>query len=86
MRRVVRYDGLLPAVIGEDGNIHGPRAPDEIREMKAFIDAHRPQEMPFDIVAEGETPIDNPKEATAAIRSWEDAGATWWIEAMARPV
>jgi alkanesulfonate monooxygenase SsuD/methylene tetrahydromethanopterin reductase-like flavin-dependent oxidoreductase (luciferase family) len=82
MRRVVRYDGLLPAVIGEDGTIRGPRTPDEIREMKAFIDAHRPQVMPFDIVVEGETSIDDPKEAAAAIRSWEDAGATWWIEAM----
>jgi alkanesulfonate monooxygenase SsuD/methylene tetrahydromethanopterin reductase-like flavin-dependent oxidoreductase (luciferase family) len=82
MRRVVRYDGLLPAVIGEDGTIRGPQTPDEIREMKAFIDAHRPQEMPFDIVVEGETSIDDPKEAAAAIRSWEDAGATWWIEAM----
>jgi hypothetical protein len=55
---------------------------DEIREMKAFINAHRPQEMPFDIVVEGGTSIDDPKEAAAAIRSWEDAGATWWIEAM----
>jgi alkanesulfonate monooxygenase SsuD/methylene tetrahydromethanopterin reductase-like flavin-dependent oxidoreductase (luciferase family) len=82
MRRVVRYDGLLPAVIGEDGKIRGPRTPDEIREMKAFIDARSPQEMPFDIVVEGGTPIDDPKEAAAAIRSWEDAGATWWIEAM----
>jgi alkanesulfonate monooxygenase SsuD/methylene tetrahydromethanopterin reductase-like flavin-dependent oxidoreductase (luciferase family) len=82
MRRVVRYDGLLPAVIGEDGTIRGPRTPDEIPEMKAFIDAHRPQVMPFDIVVEGETSIDDPKEAAAAIRSWEDAGATWWIEAM----
>jgi alkanesulfonate monooxygenase SsuD/methylene tetrahydromethanopterin reductase-like flavin-dependent oxidoreductase (luciferase family) len=82
MRRVVRYDGLLPAVIGEDGKIRGTRTPDEIREMKAFIDAHRPQELPFDIVVEGGTPIDDSKEAAAAIRSWEDAGATWWIEAM----
>jgi hypothetical protein len=31
---------------------------------------------------EGETPGDDPEKAAAIIRGREEAGATWWIEAM----
>jgi len=83
MRRVVKYDGLLPNVMGEDGVVRmGPPTHDEVRAMKVFIQEHRAETTPFDIVMEGETPGDDQKKAASIVRGWEDAGATWWIEAM----
>ena len=79
MRRVLRYDGLMPMVMGADGTGRLP-TPDELRAMKAFVDAHRTETTPFDIIMEGETPGDDPAQAAAIVREWAEAGATWWIE------
>src|SRR6185436_15536193 len=40
MRRVLRYDGLLPTVFGESGDMR-EITPDDIRAMKAFVEANR---------------------------------------------
>jgi hypothetical protein len=83
MRRVLRYDGLLPAVMGEDGTVRmSPATPDEIRQMKAFVVANRTETTPFDIVVEGQTPGDDRNQAAALMRQWADAGVTWWMEGM----
>ena len=50
--------------------------------MKAFVEAHRTERTPFDIVVEGTTPGGSRKKASAIVRKWADAGATWWIEAV----
>ena len=36
---------------------------------------------PFDIVAEGTTPADDPAAAAEIVRPWREAGATWWLDA-----
>jgi hypothetical protein len=79
MQRVLRYDGLLPNVMSDDGK---PREilPDDIREMAAFVRANRADTTPFDIIIEGETPGDDPQQAASIVRPLADAGATWWIE------
>ena len=83
MQRVLRYDGLLPAVMGEDGIVRmSPATPDEIRQMKAFIVANRTETTPFDVVVEGQTPGDDRDQAAALMRQWADVGATWWMEGM----
>ena len=74
MRRVAKYDGLLPTVQGREVT------PDDICEMTAFGESHRALASPFDVVMEGRTPGDDPRQAAAIIRPWEEAGATWWIE------
>ena len=79
MRRVLRYDGLLPTVMKDGAPVRAEL--DDIREMKAYVDAHRVEKTSFDIVVEGKTPGNNPKRASAQVRRWEDAGATWWLEA-----
>ena len=82
MQRALRYDGLLPSIMGEDGKVQmRPPTPDEVRPMKAYIDAERTATTPFDIVVEGETPGAD-RKAAATMRAWADAGATWWLEAM----
>jgi hypothetical protein len=83
MRRVLRYDGLLPAVMGEDGKVRmSPATPDEIRQMKAFVVANRTETTPFDIVVEGQTPGDDREQTATLMRQWAEVGATWWMEGM----
>ncbi len=79
MRRVLRYDGLLPVVMDDQGNFL-KTMPKHIREMKAYIQANRTQQTPFDIIVEGETPGEDSAKAKEIVTPWIEAGATWWIE------
>src|SRR5260370_6653152 len=65
MRRVLRYDGVLPMKMNDDGSF-AEMTPADIQAMKTFIGEQRSQTSPFDIVMEGETPGDD-HEKTAAI-------------------
>jgi hypothetical protein len=81
MQRVLRYDGLLPAVMNDDGRVRmGPATPDEVRAMKTYIDTNRTATTPFDIITEGQTPGDDQAKAASIIREWAEVGATWWLE------
>jgi alkanesulfonate monooxygenase SsuD/methylene tetrahydromethanopterin reductase-like flavin-dependent oxidoreductase (luciferase family) len=83
MRRALRYDGLLPAMMGDDGKASQRNpTPDEVRDMRAYVEANRALTTPFDIVLQGETPGDDPGQAAAIVRSYAEAGATWWLEAV----
>jgi alkanesulfonate monooxygenase SsuD/methylene tetrahydromethanopterin reductase-like flavin-dependent oxidoreductase (luciferase family) len=79
MQRALRYDGLLPNVINP-GSPPGRPGLEDVRAMRAYVDAQLSGKGPFDIIVEGVTPGD-PAEAGAAVRPWAEAGATWWIEA-----
>lgn len=81
MRRVLKYDGLLPMVFDDNGQAK-QAAPPDVREMAAYIVQHRRTTTPFDIIVEGVTPGDRADEAAAILRPWAEAGATWWIESM----
>lgn len=71
MRRVLRYDGLI-----HQGG------PDTLPTARAWIEAHRTASAPFEYVVEGETPGDDRAAQRAVIEPWEQAGATWYNEAM----
>lgn len=75
MQRVLRWDGIVPQK--KDG---AQMTPDDIRAIKAYIDANRKLTTPFEIVWNGETPGDNPEQAAAMVRPWVEAGITWWME------
>lgn len=79
LRRALRYDGLLPNVIGADGAARNP-TPDELAAMRDYAAANRPEGGPFEIIVEGETPGDDPAAPAAIVRPWSAAGATWWLE------
>lgn len=81
LQRAMRYDGLLPNVIGEDGKVRD-MTPADVRAMREYVSAHRSAATPFDIVVEGRTPGDNRAAAKSIIQPWNEAGATWWIEAL----
>ena len=83
MQRTLRYEGLLPNVMGEDGKVRmSPPTADEIRQIHEYITANRTQDTPFDIIVEGQTPGDDPKGASGIVKPFLKAGATWWIEAL----
>jgi hypothetical protein len=83
MRRALQYDGLLPAMLKSTGEIRlDPIQPNEMVEIKRYIDENRRPGTPFDIIVEGRTPANDPVKAGQIAASFEDAGATWWIEAM----
>lgn len=79
LRRVLRYDGLLPSKLNPDGS-GAEMTPDDMRAMRAYVDERRGSATPFDIVQEGETPGDDPARAAEIVRPWAEAGATWWNE------
>jgi hypothetical protein len=81
MRRVLRCDGILPAKMSSQGQFE-QMTPDDIRAIKAFVDANRTLTTPFDIVMEGNTSGEDPGQAAAIVRPWAEAGTTWWIEAL----
>jgi alkanesulfonate monooxygenase SsuD/methylene tetrahydromethanopterin reductase-like flavin-dependent oxidoreductase (luciferase family) len=73
-RRAARYDGLLP------GKVPGQNpTPDELKEMLAFVRAHRTRRGRFDVGIYGFTPAD-PARAAKVVRPWIEAGVTWWRE------
>jgi hypothetical protein len=81
MRRVLKWGGLLPAKMSPAGRFE-TLTPDDIADIKTFIDTNRTRSTPFDIVVEGSTPGGDPDAAAATVRPWAEAGATWWIEAL----
>ncbi|HZC05904.1 MAG TPA: LLM class flavin-dependent oxidoreductase [Ktedonobacterales bacterium] len=79
MERAVRWDGLLPDKLGENGREE--TTPDDLRAMASFIAERRLADAPpYDIIMEGETPGDDPASAHQEVERWRDAGATWWLE------
>lgn len=75
MQRVLRYDGLLPAVMNRT------LEPADVRQMADYVTANRAATAPFDTIVEGRTPIDERGQDAAILGPWVEAGATWWIEA-----
>jgi hypothetical protein len=79
MRRALRWDGILPTKMAEDGSF-GDMTPADIQEMKAYVVEQRSETGQFDIVIEGETPGDDPDRAKAIVSPLAEAGVTWWLE------
>jgi hypothetical protein len=75
MRRVLRCDGIIPQyqVQGRDPE------PADARSMTTWLTDHGAP-AGFDVVADGETPADDPSVAAASVTAWAGAGCTWWLE------
>lgn len=75
MRRAARYDGVFALKAGF------PLTAEELAAVKAFIEPLRPDPpAPFDYVASGITPGDDPAAGAAQVAPYIAAGATWWLE------
>jgi len=83
LNRAIKYDGLLPAKLTNSGRISKePIHPDDLTDIKSYIDHKRDSALPFDIIVEGKTPVNEPAKAAQIVSSYQEAGATWWIEAL----
>lgn len=75
-RRAARWDGVYVGtekVNGED------LTPIELKEVVAYVKAHRERSDPFDIAFAGETPSDSEK-GVSIVQPYMEAGVTWWLE------
>jgi hypothetical protein len=81
MRHALPYDGMI-AVKMAGSTPFATITPDDVRQIRAFVDEQRSATTPFDIVVEGITPGDDSERAVAQLEPFADAGMTWWIESM----
>ena len=81
IQRVLRCDGLIPEKWSTAGQ---PTAlqPEDVRQMKKYIDDNRTLTTPFDIIMQGNTLVQSHAQLVDTLSSWMDAGATWWLEAL----
>jgi alkanesulfonate monooxygenase SsuD/methylene tetrahydromethanopterin reductase-like flavin-dependent oxidoreductase (luciferase family) len=75
MIRVLRCDGVIPQYprSGPGGT------PGDVRELRSWL-TQRGAGPELDVIAEGETPADDPAAAAAVVAPWAEAGCTWWLE------
>ncbi|MEZ0233749.1 MAG: LLM class flavin-dependent oxidoreductase [Actinomycetota bacterium] len=75
MTRVLRCDGIVPQfdLGGRDPS------PNDIRDLRAWLTEHGSAN-DVDVIAEGETPAGDPREARDSVAPWAHAGCTWWLE------
>ncbi|MGH3472952.1 MAG: LLM class flavin-dependent oxidoreductase [Nocardioidaceae bacterium] len=72
MRRVLRCQGVLPQYAD------GHDSPAHMHELSQWLASNGGRLI--DVVAEGETPGDDPDRAAEIVAPWREAGATWWTE------
>ena len=79
MQRALRWDGIIPQKYGATPDL-ATANPDEYATIKNYIDQHRDESGPFEIVIGGSTPANSRKKAIEKVDAYARAGATWWIE------
>ncbi len=77
MARSLQWDGVIVQM--GDGSGKRP-TPEDVAALRAYCQARRTPGSAFDIVVEGETPGEQPVQASAITHAYAEAGATWWIE------
>jgi alkanesulfonate monooxygenase SsuD/methylene tetrahydromethanopterin reductase-like flavin-dependent oxidoreductase (luciferase family) len=71
-RRAARFDGSFPLAPQQNAR------PEAYVEIKAYIDRHRPNNQPYDIVCEREL-SEKGVGSAKIIQPYADAGVTWWL-------
>jgi hypothetical protein len=79
VERALRYDGILPYLVGSDG---GPAAatPEDVRAMADSARERKGEAVPFDIILDGTSPANDAQAARERVLPLAEAGATWWVE------
>ncbi len=78
IRRAARWDGFCGGKVNDGKN--WLFTPDELREVKAFFEAQRATDAPFDIAIGGAERGPDAEQERATIKALAEAGATWWME------
>jgi alkanesulfonate monooxygenase SsuD/methylene tetrahydromethanopterin reductase-like flavin-dependent oxidoreductase (luciferase family) len=79
MERAARWDGAC-LYKHSSGESEQHLTPEDVRDLKRFIDEHRESDGPYDIVVGGQHRQPDWEAERAHIRAVKDAGATWWME------
>lgn len=86
LRRVAKYDGLLPQLVFERGDVTPDEArgfsPEQLKHAVDWILERRQLKTPFDVVVEAELDGNDRAAAQATVDKWAEGGATWLIHAM----
>lgn len=84
LRRVLKYDGLLPTLAVRPGTDehHSAFTPDDLCKALEWILPRRELATPLDVIVENVTPGDDPNAGAEIVKPWAEAGATWHIESM----
>jgi len=83
-RRAARWDGACPAEmeIRDDGFSILPSSPESARTMIGYIDAHRTNSAPFDVIVSRALPQDDPVQTAELVAAYAEAGVTWLLRDM----
>jgi hypothetical protein len=81
MERVLKCDGII-AEKRDPENRGVDVMADDVREIKAFVEANRTLDTPFDIVLNGRVAGMDRSQLQDKLLPLMDAGATWWIEGL----
>lgn len=83
-RRAARWDGACPAEmeIREDGFSILPSSPESARTMIGYINAHRTNSEPFDVIVSRALPQDDPVQTAELVAAYAEAGVTWLLRDM----
>lgn len=81
MQRVLKCDGMFLEKRSAEGKPEDV-TPEDVRQMKAFVDENRTLATPFDIVASGKTIGMEAARQKDVLMPWQESGATWWIEGL----
>jgi hypothetical protein len=58
--------------------------PDTLRGIRAYIDQHRSDQAPFDLIIMGATPGNDLKAGRRKLAGYKETGLTWWLESLYR--
>jgi hypothetical protein len=81
MQRILKCDGVIAEKRGQEDKPEDV-TPDDILEIKEYVDANRGPSTPFDIVLNGQTANLDHFQLTDKLLPLREAGATWWIEGL----
>lgn len=80
IQRAMKCDGVLVEKVNSEGQ-NEEVGPEDVRALRAYVDSTRTGSTPIDIVVSGQTSEITPDQRKSVFKEWQDAGATWWIEA-----
>ena len=81
MQRLLKCDGVFPEKIDAQGQ-HQDIQPEDIRQLRDYVQARRTLETPFEIVVEGKLGGMTPGQQQDKLLPLVEAGITWWVEGL----
>jgi len=77
-RRAACWDGVIPLKQSGDNLL----TPQDVQDVRAFINKERTSREPFEIAIISWTDPSDPGAATAKVAAYAEAGTTWWLESL----